>query len=127
MQAVAQHFDFGWTTKDGLHLYAPGWQPQVTPRVVVRLVHGLGEHSGRYVHLANHLNRAGYAVEAILRICGQWQRAGAGRWLPATPRQAGLATMTSRQENDHYASNSSRRAQDSSQTDALLEQEVGGD
>ncbi len=86
------HFDLGWTTEDRSHLYPKGWQPQVTPKVVVRLVHGLGEHSGRYV-----------------------------------PRQAVPATMTSRQENDHYASNGSRRAQDTSQADALFEQEVGGD
>jgi alpha-beta hydrolase superfamily lysophospholipase len=56
------HFDFGWTTEDGLHLYAQGWQPQATPKVVVRLVHRLGEHSGRYVHLATHLIQAGYPV-----------------------------------------------------------------
>ena len=57
-----QRFEFGWQTKDGLRLYAQGWQPETAPKAVVCLVHGLGEHSGRYGHLAAFLNQAGYAL-----------------------------------------------------------------
>lgn len=57
-----QHFEFGWQTEDGLQLYAQGWQPDTEPRGVICLVHGLGEHSGRYAHLAAFLNQAGYAL-----------------------------------------------------------------
>ncbi|MFQ5814772.1 MAG: alpha/beta hydrolase [Anaerolineae bacterium] len=60
-----QHFEFGWQTEDGLRLYAQGWQPETEPRGVVCLVHGLGEHSGRYAHLAAFLNQAGYALLAF--------------------------------------------------------------
>jgi len=60
-----QHFEFEWQTEDGLRLYAQGWQPETEPRGVVCLVHGLGEHSGRYTHLAAFLNRAGYALLAF--------------------------------------------------------------
>jgi acylglycerol lipase len=60
-----QHFEFGWQTKDGLRLYAQGWQPETEPRAVVCLVHGLGEHSGRYPHLAAFLSQAGYALLAF--------------------------------------------------------------
>ncbi len=38
------------------------WQPDTPPRAVVSLVHGLGEHSGRYAHVAAHLNEAGYTL-----------------------------------------------------------------
>jgi acylglycerol lipase len=60
-----QHFEFGWQTEDGLRLYAQGWQPETEPRGVVCLVHGLGEHSGRYAHLAAFLNQAGYVLLAF--------------------------------------------------------------
>jgi alpha-beta hydrolase superfamily lysophospholipase len=60
-----QHFEFGWQTEDGLQLYAQGWQPETEPRGVVCLVHGLGEHSGRYKHLAAFLNQAGYVLLAF--------------------------------------------------------------
>jgi len=60
-----QHFEFEWQTEDGLRLYAQGWQPETEPKGVVCLVHGLGEHSGRYAHLAAFLNQAGYALLAF--------------------------------------------------------------
>jgi len=60
-----QHFEFGWQTEDGLRLYAQDWQPETEPKGVVCLVHGLGEHSGRYPHLAAFLNQAGYALLAF--------------------------------------------------------------
>jgi acylglycerol lipase len=60
-----QRFEFKWQTEDGLRLYAQGWQPEIEPRGVVCLVHGLGEHSGRYAHLAAFLNQAGYALLAF--------------------------------------------------------------
>lgn len=56
------HLEYGWTTDDGLELYAQGWQPETDSNAVVCLVHGLGEHSGRYAHLAAFLNQSGYAL-----------------------------------------------------------------
>lgn len=56
-----EHFELEWKTFDGLAVFAQGWQPE-TPKAVVCLVHGLGEHSGRYAHVAAYLNQAGYAV-----------------------------------------------------------------
>lgn len=38
------------------------WPTEQEPKAVVQILHGLGEHSGRYEHVARHLNRAGYAV-----------------------------------------------------------------
>jgi alpha-beta hydrolase superfamily lysophospholipase len=46
----------------GSALYRQQWRPETEPRAVVGLVHGLGEHSGRYGHVAAALTAAGYAV-----------------------------------------------------------------
>ena len=40
------------------------WRPGVQPRGTVLILHGLGEHGGRYRHLVAALLRAGYAVYA---------------------------------------------------------------
>ena len=60
-----KHTEFEWTTPDGLKFYGQVWEPESPPRAVVALVHGLGEHSGRYAHVAEVLNQAGYAVVAF--------------------------------------------------------------
>ena len=57
-----QHTEFNWRTDDGLQLFAQAWQPDEEPRAAVALVHGLGEHSGRYTHVAAALTAAGYAL-----------------------------------------------------------------
>ncbi|MDW2981408.1 MAG: lysophospholipase [Rhodanobacter sp.] len=46
---------------DGQPLLLRDW-PLATPRGAVLLVHGLGEHSGRYRRLAQWFNQRGYAV-----------------------------------------------------------------
>ncbi len=54
-----------WLQKDtSLPLFGRYW-PTDTPRAGVALIHGLGEHSGRYEHVAQALNRAGLAVLAL--------------------------------------------------------------
>jgi alpha-beta hydrolase superfamily lysophospholipase len=53
------------TSLDGVDLFARTWEPASAPKGVVCLVHGLGEHSGRYAHVAAVLSAAGYAVSAI--------------------------------------------------------------
>ncbi len=59
---MSDHFEFRLQSTDGLKLFGQGWQPGGDSLGVVCLVHGLGEHSGRYAHLAEALNRAGYAL-----------------------------------------------------------------
>jgi acylglycerol lipase len=49
----------------GLDLYAQAWLPDVAPRAVIVVAHGLGEHSGRYARVAAELVAHGYAVYAI--------------------------------------------------------------
>lgn len=51
-------------TADGKQLFTREWKPVQAARAVIVLIHGLGEHSGRYPHVAAALNAAGYAVIA---------------------------------------------------------------
>jgi alpha-beta hydrolase superfamily lysophospholipase len=43
-------------------MFAQSWEPDKTPKAVVCLVHGLGEHSGRYAHVGKALSDAGFAL-----------------------------------------------------------------
>jgi len=47
---------------DGLELTGFRWEPTTSPRGVVLLVHGMGEHIRRYDRLADALTAAGYLV-----------------------------------------------------------------
>ena len=49
---------------DGLALSYRAWLP-ASERAAVLIVHGLGEHSGRYDHVARHLVALGYACYAF--------------------------------------------------------------
>jgi len=60
---MSQH-EFEWKAGDGLQIFAQAWEPEKPPKAVICLVHGLGEHSGRYAHVAATLNQGGYAVIA---------------------------------------------------------------
>ena len=48
--------------RGGLTLRRRSWQPPSRPRAVVVLVHGFGEHSGRYGNVGPALAAAGFAV-----------------------------------------------------------------
>ena len=51
-------------TRDGLTLQLQHWPAAGPARGTVQLVHGLGEHAGRYAALAASLNAAGWRVVA---------------------------------------------------------------
>jgi len=56
-----QHIDFTFKSTDDLSLSGRAWMvPSGQPKGVVNLVHGLGEHSGRYAHVGEALVEAGY-------------------------------------------------------------------
>ena len=52
------------TSSDGLNLFWQAWEPAEAAHGTVCLVHGLGEHSGRYAHVAAALTAAGLSVHA---------------------------------------------------------------
>jgi len=49
-------------TNDGLQLFVREWHPEIEPLAIVCLLHGKGEHSGRYPNLASALNNTGYIL-----------------------------------------------------------------
>jgi alpha-beta hydrolase superfamily lysophospholipase len=55
-------FEWHWNTHDGLELFSRSWEPASTPKAVLCLVHGIGEHTNRYRHVAGALVDAGYAL-----------------------------------------------------------------
>ena len=51
-------------SESGLPIYYSRWRPVETARGVVLILHGLGEHGGRYRHLVSSLQNSGYIVYA---------------------------------------------------------------
>ncbi len=54
--------NWGWESIDGLRMFAQSWEPEEPSKAVVCLVHGLGEHSGRYAHVGKAFTDAGFAL-----------------------------------------------------------------
>ncbi|MEZ4903920.1 MAG: alpha/beta hydrolase [Spirosomataceae bacterium] len=52
------------TAKDRLSLFSRAWRVE-NPKGAIALIHGFGEHSGRYAHVAQFFNTYGYAVYAL--------------------------------------------------------------
>ncbi|HEX5686081.1 MAG TPA: alpha/beta hydrolase [Ideonella sp.] len=52
-------------TQDGLALHVRRWSPTSPARGQVLIVHGLGEHGGRYAHVATDLLTRGWDVTAF--------------------------------------------------------------
>lgn len=61
MSAVIDH----GTTRDGLIQLRRRWSPSGDAKAAVLLIHGLGEHSGRYEHVGGRLAEHGYDVVSI--------------------------------------------------------------
>lgn len=57
--------DFSWKTLDGLQMYAKERMPDSEPKASVVLIHGLGEHIGRYKHVAAAFTNKGYLVRGF--------------------------------------------------------------
>jgi alpha-beta hydrolase superfamily lysophospholipase len=57
-----EHFEGTFNGDGGVALYYQGWRPDGTPRAALAVVHGFGEHSGRYGNVVDRLVPQGYAV-----------------------------------------------------------------
>ncbi|AET67869.1 lysophospholipase [Desulfosporosinus orientis DSM 765] len=57
--------EFAFAADGGELLYGREWRPASKPLGVVLLVHGLGEHCGRYEFVAEKLSQAGYGLLAF--------------------------------------------------------------
>ena len=56
-----EHLTFELRAADGVSLAGQAWMPS-TPCAVIAIVHGIAEHSGRYVFLAERANERGLGV-----------------------------------------------------------------
>lgn len=62
---IMKQLETGWKSKDGLSFFARIWEPsEGSPRAVVCLVHGVGEHSGRYRHVGEVFTSRGMVLFA---------------------------------------------------------------
>jgi alpha-beta hydrolase superfamily lysophospholipase len=70
-----QHTEGKFNASDGLELYYQAWRPEGEPKAALAVVHGYGEHSGRYLNLVNYFAPRGYALYAY-DLRGHGQSAG---------------------------------------------------
>ena len=57
-----RHSEFHFEGTNGVALYSQNWLPEVPPCAVIALVHGIGEHSGRYMNVIDHMVSNQYGV-----------------------------------------------------------------
>lgn len=55
-------FEWEWKSFDSLMMHSKGWAPEKKPKAIVCLVHGHGEHIGRYEHVGAAFTDAGYVL-----------------------------------------------------------------
>ena len=60
-----EHNEGTFTGFGGLELYYQRWRPEGRPKAVLPIVHGFGEHSGRYGNVVDWFVPQGYAVYAF--------------------------------------------------------------
>ncbi|MDP4226692.1 MAG: alpha/beta hydrolase, partial [Bacteroidota bacterium] len=59
------HQEYTWRAFDNTKLFAQSWQTKEKPKVVINLIHGLGEHSGRYSQWSEWFQNQNCAVLAF--------------------------------------------------------------
>jgi alpha-beta hydrolase superfamily lysophospholipase len=87
-----KYSETSWQTSDGLKIYAQEWRPEKTPVAAISLVHGVGEHSNRYIHVAKAFNKAGISVMAM-DLRGHGKSEGIRGHFPSYPMVMGDITQ----------------------------------
>lgn len=59
------HQEGTFTGVHHLEIFYQSWLPEDPPKAALLIVHGLGEHSGRYLEMVNHFVPKGYAVYGL--------------------------------------------------------------
>lgn len=59
------HQTYKWKTADGIEVFGQSWAPEGAAKALICIVHGMGEHGGRYPHLVDYLVPKGYALIAL--------------------------------------------------------------
>ncbi len=47
---------------DGTKLYYQIWKPDTAPKAIIQIVHGIAEHTSRYLNVVNALVPAGFGI-----------------------------------------------------------------
>lgn len=55
------HTEYEWSL-EGKKVFAQSWQSDTEPKAIINLIHGMGEHSGRYERWGGLFADAGYAL-----------------------------------------------------------------
>ena len=63
-----EHIKGNFTGVRNTNIYYQGWLPEGDIKAVLLVVHGLGEHSGRYMNIVGHFVPLGYAVYGLDHI-----------------------------------------------------------
>jgi acylglycerol lipase len=63
-----KHAEGTFKSLRGLKIFYQGWLPDGDVKAVLFIVHGLGEHSGRYMNVVDHFVPLGYAVYGLDHI-----------------------------------------------------------
>jgi alpha-beta hydrolase superfamily lysophospholipase len=58
------HTEYEWLSREKKQVYAQAWLPDDQMKGIICLIHGLGEHSGRYARWAELFIQAGYGMLA---------------------------------------------------------------
>ena len=59
------HREERFNTKDGIEIFCQSWSPDTQSKAILVIVHGLGDHSGRYRHYVDYFVPRGYAVYGV--------------------------------------------------------------
>ena len=94
--------EWTWKSFDGLDMYARSWAPQGTPKAVIMLVYGHGEHVGRYDHVAAALTEKGYAMLGF-DLRGHGKSGGPRGHTPSYEALMDDIAAFSRQTDERYA------------------------
>jgi alpha-beta hydrolase superfamily lysophospholipase len=65
MKAGISHQEGFFDGARGAQTYYQCWLPEGDPKAVLLIVHGLAEHSGRYMNVVNYFVPLGYAIYAL--------------------------------------------------------------
>ena len=63
-----KHIEGNFEGVRNVNIYYQGWLPDGEVKAVLLVVHGLGEHSGRYMNVVNYFIPLGYAVYGLDHI-----------------------------------------------------------
>lgn len=93
--------EWAWESHDGLEMYAQSWEPEEKAKAVVCLVHGLGEHSGRYAHVGEAFAEAGFAL-AGFDLRGHGKSGGPRGHIPSLAAVMGDIQLFCQQLEERY-------------------------